>query len=262
MTETYIKERIKSAPQLDFGTIFSESIDLFKKSIVHGFVMQLIVMIATIPFFLILYVPLIVSISQQSDVTQTTGTDYSQFLSGFSILSLVFFLVGVVIIGTLVMAIRVGFIRMLKMIDEDVDISTKELFYFFKGKYLFKLFLLLLITILIGSIAMLLFILPIFYVIVPISFMMVVFALNPEFTTGEIVKFSFLLGNKKWLISFGLIIVATVLSSLIGFVLCGIGILFTAPFVYHPVYIIYKKVVGFEEITKNDDFRNSLKKTN
>ncbi len=50
---------------------------------------------------------------------------------------------------------------------------------------------------------------------------------------------------EKWLLAFGLIIISSILASIVGMILCGIGSLFTAAFVYHPVYIIYKEVIGF-----------------
>ena len=87
---------------------------------------------------------------------------------------------------------------------------------------------------------------PLYYAIIPMSFFTLFFAFNPELTVTEIVKLSFGIGTKKWLITFGLLIVASFISSFVGFLMCGIGILVTAPFVYHPIYFIYKEVIGFE----------------
>ena len=42
------------------------------------------------------------------------------------------------------------------------------------------------------------------------------------------------------------IALASLLSQIVGVLLCGIGALFTAAFVYHPTYLIYKEVIGFE----------------
>ena len=67
------------------------------------------------------------------------------------------------------------------------------------------------------------------------------------------VSLSFKLGTKKWLIAFGLIIISSLLSQIAGFLLCGIGTLFTAAFVYHPVYLIYKEVVGFDDAELIDE---------
>ena len=107
--------------------------------------------------------------------------------------------------------------------------------------------MLVLITILISIPAALLCYIPFIYVIVPMSYFAIIFAFNPEMSVGDIVKISFSLGNKKWLLSFGLLFVAGLLAEIVGFLLCGIGTLFTMAFVYHPVYLIYKDVVGFNQ---------------
>jgi hypothetical protein len=73
-----------------------------------------------------------------------------------------------------------------------------------------------------------------------------IFAFNPELSVGDIVSASFKLGHKKWLLSFGLLIVSGILAEIVGLLMCGIGVLFTAAFVYHPTYFIYKNVIGFE----------------
>ena len=62
----------------------------------------------------------------------------------------------------------------------------------------------------------------------------------------EIVKASFQLGNKNWLVIFGLIIVMGIVAEL-GIILCGIGLLFTAMLSKIPLYFIYKDGVGFKE---------------
>ncbi|MFC5194740.1 hypothetical protein ACFPH8_05310 [Bizionia hallyeonensis] len=39
----------------------------------------------------------------------------------------------------------------------------------------------------------------------------------------------------------------SLLAQIVGMLMCGIGILVTAPFVYHPMYLVYKNVIGFED---------------
>lgn len=67
----------------------------------------------------------------------------------------------------------------------------------------------------------------------------------------QIVKLSFNIGTKKWLLSFGLIFL-TGLMGMLGIIACGIGVLFTISIIYLPVYFIYKGVVGFDDITDID----------
>ena len=137
----------------------------------------------------------------------------------------------------------------MKKLDYGEQVTTSDFFYFLNGKYLSKTFLLMLVSILIAISSALLCYIPLIYMIVPLSFFAMIFAFNPDLSVGDIVSISFKIGHKKWLLAFGLIFVSSLLAQIVGFLLCGIGTLFTAPFVYHPVYLIYKKVVGFD----NDD---------
>ena len=87
---------------------------------------------------------------------------------------------------------------------------------------------------------------PYIYAFVPLAYFTIIFANNPELSEAEIVKASFKLGTKKWLISFGTLLVAFILG-MIGILGCGIGLLFTISIIYLPVFFIYKEVIGFDE---------------
>lgn len=115
--------------------------------------------------------------------------------------------------------------------------------------------MLMIVSILISIPAIILCYIPFIYVIVPMSYFAFFFAFNPELSVGDIVKASFGLGNKKWLLSFGLLIVTSILSQIVGLLLCVIGVLFTAAFIYHPTYLIYKHVVGFDESNDEGDIQ-------
>ena len=52
-------EKIERAKDLDFGAIFSDSIELFKKVWVQGLVILLLSMLLMLPFYLLMYAPLI-----------------------------------------------------------------------------------------------------------------------------------------------------------------------------------------------------------
>jgi len=58
-TITQLLEKIERAKELDFGTIFNDSIELFKKVWVQGLVILLLTMVLMIPFYIIMYIPLI-----------------------------------------------------------------------------------------------------------------------------------------------------------------------------------------------------------
>ena len=76
--------------------------------------------------------------------------------------------------------------------------------------------------------------------------MNVIFAFNPEQSVSDIIKSGFALGNKKWLVTFGLVIVSSILASMVGMMMCFIGVFVTASFAYIPAYYIYKESIGFD----------------
>ena len=250
MTPTELQSKVANAQALDFGTVFSQSIELFKKSWLQGFLMQLFVMIMVLPFMIILYVPFVMMIISQSESGQFDPNAMDGFFAGFSMLYIILFMIGIIVIGAVQVALNAAFFRILRDLDEGREAKTADLFYFLKGKYLGKLILLMLVTILISIPAALFFYLPLIYVMVPLSFIGVVFAFNPEWSIGDIVGSSFRLGNKKWLLTFGLLIISYIAIMILTFITCGLGSLFLAPFMYHPIYYIYKETIGFEDMNE------------
>lgn len=247
MIISQIQEKIKDAKALDFGTILSESIELFKKTWVQGFLLQVFNFIIALPFIIILYVPLIGVMVTNAENGYDNSETWSTFFAGMSLLYVLFIIVVVLVLGSVQVALNAAFFRIMKKLDHNESTVTNDFFYFLKGSYLSKAFVLMIVSILISIPAILLCYIPFIYVIVPMSYFSFFFAFNPDLSVGDIVKASFGLGNKKWLISFGLLIVSSLLAQIVGLLLCLVGVLFTAAFVYHPTYLIYKHVIGFDE---------------
>lgn len=247
MIISQIQEKIKDAKALDFGTILSESIELFKKTWVQGFLLQVFNFITALPFIIILYVPLIGVMVTNAENGYDNSETWSTFFAGMSLLYVLFIIVVVLVLGSVQVALNAAFFRIMKKLDHNESTVTNDFFYFLKGSYLSKAFVLMIVSILISIPAILLCYIPFIYVIVPMSYFSFFFAFNPDLSVGDIVKASFGLGNKKWLISFGLLIVSSLLAQIVGLLLCLVGVLFTAAFVYHPTYLIYKHVIGFDE---------------
>lgn len=249
-----ILERIQIAPSLDFGEILSDAIELFKKTWIQGFLLQLFSLIIMLPLIIIIYVPLLGVLIAQAESGNADPHAINAVFAGFSILFIILIIVGALVLSTVIIALQAGFFRIMKNLDHNEEVLTSDFFHYIKGKYLSKLFILMLASVLISSIATLLCFFPLIYVMVPLSMFTMFFAFNPEFTVSEIIKGSFVLGNKKWLLLFGLLIVSSLLAQIVGLLLCGIGVFFTAAFVYHPIYLVYKNVVGF----KKDDTINHI----
>jgi hypothetical protein len=250
--------RIENAKKLDFGDIFSESIELFKKTWIQGFLLQLFTFIIMLPLIIVIYMPLIGMMMTQSQNGTNNSNVYSDFFAGMSIIYILFIIVAIFALSAISFVLNAGFFRMMKKLDFGEQVTTSDFFYFFKAHYFNKTFMIVLATFGISILAVLLCYLPIFYVMIPLSFFNFMFAFNPDLSKGEIVNASFKLGHKKWLITFGLMIVSGLLAEIVGLLMCGIGVLFTAAFVYHPLYFIYKNVIGFKEQHMIDEIETPL----
>ena len=250
MTPSEFQSKIAHSKDLDFGTIFNQSIELFKKSWLQGFLLQLFAMILVVPFFVILIMPIVMMGISKAGSGQFDPNDMNVLFAGLSVLYLLFLILGVLVAGVVQVALTAAFYRILRNLDAGREAKTSDLFYFLKGKYLGKILVLMLVTILISIPAALFFYLPFIYVMVPISFFAITFSFNPEWSIGDIVGSSFSLGNKKWLLSFGLLVISYVAIAMLTFVSCGLGSLFLAPFIYHPIYFIYKGTIGFEDTSE------------
>ena len=93
---------------------------------------------------------------------------------------------------------------------------------------------------------------------VPVALINVIYAFNPDMEASDIVKLGFKLGNKKWLITFGLMLVAGLLAQIVGMIMCFVGVFVTAAFAYLPQYFIYKDVIGFKEQNVIDQIGTSI----
>ncbi|MCF7559046.1 hypothetical protein L3X39_00230 [Sabulilitoribacter multivorans] len=245
-------ERIEQAKDLDFGDIFNKSIELFKKVWLQGLLMLLLTIAFMIPFYIIMYLPLIAMGILDPETLQQGGQPNMAIFIPFYLFMIVFSFFAVVI----TFGLKSAFYRICKLKDLN-ESGADDYFYFFKKPHLRKTIKLAAMTFGISLVATLLCVLPIIYVMVPIALINVIYAFNPDMSPSDIVKVGFKLGNKKWLITFGLIFVAGLLAQLVGIIMCFIGVFVTAAFAYLPVYFIYKEVVGFGEQTAIDQIGNT-----
>jgi hypothetical protein len=151
----------------------------------------------------------------------------------------------IIAMSTIGFGLKAAFYRICRLKDAD-QMGKEDYFYFFKKPYLSKTIKLGLASSGIGVLAALLCFFPIIYVIIPLSFIIIVYAFNPDLSVSEIIKLGFDLGNKKWLIAFGLMIVSSFLAGIVGMLMCFVGLYVTASFSYLPQYFIYKDVIGFD----------------
>ena len=252
MNLTTLQQKIEKAPDLDFGDIFNNSIELFKKVWVQGFLVILLSALLIVPLIFVLYLPM-VSIGLINPEFFENNAEPSGWLIIPMIGFYVVFLIFVSVVGFLM---RAAFYRICKNKDLEIP-DAEDYFYYFKKDYLGKAVLLGLMTAGISIVALLLCGLPMIYAAIPINFIPLFFAFNPDLSAKELLKASFKLGTKKWLLIFGLTIVAGFAAQVVGMFLCFVGIFVTASFSLIPQYMVYKKTIGFDEAEEEKPQENN-----
>ena len=233
-----VSEKIAQKPPLDFGSIFSRSIDLFKKVWLQGFLTLLLTFVLMLPFYIIFYAPFIAAGITDPDMLKEE--EVSPMLMVFISTLFPILLMGAM---TISIALNAAFFRICKLKDAGSADADDYLYYLKKGRWK-NCFVLGLAVLGLSILGTLLCGIGLIYLIVPISLIPVFLAFGEKLAPAEIVKASFQLGNKNWLVIFGLVILMGFVAQL-GILLCGIGILFTAMLAKIPIYYVYKDGVGF-----------------
>lgn len=240
-----IFQKIETAATPDFGNILSRSFDLFKKVWMESFLHILITMLAVIPFVIVIYIPIIPSII--GSVKYGASENINPFMD-YPLIMVVGYFVLLFILIIIMQGVSIAIIAHFFQVCKKEDLGSSEevggYFSFLKGENFSKVFMLSLATFGISIAAILLCYLPIFYVMVPLQLMVVIFAFNDKLSVSDIINLSFKLGNKFWLLLFGIIIISSMIAQL-GVILCFVGLFFTAYFAYIPIYYFYKDTIGF-----------------
>ena len=233
-----LSNSIENSNPLDFGSIFGKSIDLFKQVWLQGFIIVILTFLTIIPFYVLIYIPLLIAGVTDPKMLKSEEVPPEIMIPMVILIPLVF--LGVMTVSLLLNA---AFLRICR--NKDLNLSkSDDYFHYFNKKYASKAFLLSLMILGLMVLGLLACGLGIFYLVVPISLIPAFLAFDQELSAKEIVKSSFSLGNKNWLVIFGLIVIMGLVAEL-GILLCFIGVFFTAMLAKIPVYFMYKDAVGF-----------------
>ncbi len=238
MNFTEIANKIVESDPLDFGSIFSKSIELFKQVWLQGFIIVLLTFVTIIPFYILMYIPLIIAGVTDPEVLRSEEIPPEVIIPMAIIMPIVF--LGIIAVSFMLNA---AFLRICKIKDLNL-LEADNYFHYFKKEYGSKTVILALMALGLMLIGVLACGIGVFYMVVPISLFPAFLAFDKELSAKEILKSSFSLGNKNWLVIFGLIIVMGIIAEL-GILLCFVGVFFTAMLAKIPVYFMYKDSFGF-----------------
>ena len=185
-----------------------------------------------------MYVPLIIAGVTDPEMLRSEEIP-AEVIIPMAIIMLMVFL-GIMTVSFMLNA---GFLRICKIKDLNLS-ETDNYFHYFKKQYVSTSIVLSLLSLGLMLLGLLACGIGVFYMVVPISLFPAFLAFDKELSAKEILKSSFSLGNKNWLVIFGLIIVMGIIAEL-GVLLCFVGVLFTAMLAKIPVYFMYKDSIGF-----------------
>lgn len=245
MTLNQFKNKVETASLLDFGDIFSRAIALFQKVWLQGLLMFVLQFVTIIGLYFVIMVPLLAS-GFLIDGPQVGGSAALSFV----LMSLLFVLYVAIAIAAIILnvGLQAAFYRIVRVKDRNRETEDGINFgMFFKKKYLKKLTIFSLAYVGVMIAACILCVLPIIYVIVPLQFSLIIFAFFPDWSVNDILTAGFKLGNKKWGITFALLLVSALSAYIVGFLACIIGVYVTISFILLPGYLVYKDVIGFTE---------------
>lgn len=239
-----LKDKIRLNAGVSIGETLSESFNLYGSVFGKGLLLQVLTILVLYGLVILTYIPMMGSIFvMEEQAYDSAGGDYT-FIG---VLWLVMYFFIYVIVAIFQVGLLAAFFRMVRLKDRGIY-SQKGVNFgmFFKKKYFLKLTLIAVINLMMIGLGSVLFFVPLLYIIIPVQFVVILFAFHPELTVQQLYGLAFRLGTKKWGTTFLVFAFLAFIASF-GILVCGIGILATASLALIPAYLIYKGVVGFYE---------------
>lgn len=245
MTFQTLRLAVKAKTPMAIGTLFGDSFSLFQKVWLQGLLLQALTILVMYGLVVVVYIPMLGSAFMMDDA-YTQGEE--QVMTILGIITMVLYFLVYIVVAIFQVGLIAAFYRIMRLRDRGL-LSEKGVNFgmFFKKQYLIKLTAIALLNLVMLALASLLFIVPIFFVIVPTQFVILFFAFHSELTIKELYVLAFTLGTYKWGTTF-VVFAGMFLFSLLGLLLCFIGVLATVSCALIPVYLVYKEVVGFREV--------------
>ena len=173
--------KIQGSSTIDFGDLFNESVSLFKKVWVQGLILQLISGLIMLPVLIGFYIPYFELVTSMSSNGVIDTPDFMpELISAYGISGILWLYLFLAVVSLFSYILYLGFFRVIRQIYHGEAFVFSELFYFFKTASIRKSLGLSVTYITISAIAVLLCFFPFIYVIVPLMFLLPVYAYNPD----------------------------------------------------------------------------------
>ncbi|MDR2237462.1 MAG: beta-carotene 15,15'-monooxygenase [Chryseobacterium sp.] len=225
-----------SVPNKDTGSIISHAFEMYKGVFLYGIVAMVIYLIAS---FIIQSVSGFNSASMMEEM-RNNGGDYSSF-SYWDAPGFTTYLTLSSLLGLLLAPLYVGLIYIVNKYNTKNQIEFGDLFIGYRQNFV-NILIYCFLSGIISSIAVALCVFPIFFVY-PLLMLGYPILLFENASATEALGKSFNIAKENYGTFLGVTIVG-ILISVAGIILCGIGIILTAPFIMIVMYSAYCAFVG------------------
>lgn len=256
-----IEEIILKKYPLDFGNVFEDALDNYKKIALYAGLMFLIFSVLASILIISVCIGYIglenieefrVKIKQLSSL-KVMPLDIALPLNSVLLL-----------FSALLNPFMAGFLKMAKNGQEGEEFHVSTMFSYYKPSYFFNIFLSVILVgitstsfVLLSDSAGLSFIGSLLSFIISIlSYLSIPLIIFGNLNAIDSIKYSILLVSKQPIIFLGLIIIA-IIGSILGIFAFCFGVFFTFPFAYSMQYAIYKNIVGFDQINDINEISGS-----
>lgn len=247
--------------QLDFGNVFEDAIDNYKKIAVYAGLMFLIFSVLAsivIIFAGVAYIGLENLEEFRIKIKQLSTMKVMPFEIALPLNS------ALLLFSALLSPFMAGFLKMAKNGQEGEEFHVSTMFSYYKSSYFLNIFLSVILIeitsttfVLLSDWAGLSFVGSLIsFIISLLSYLSIPLIVFGNLNAIDSIKYSILLVSKQPIIFLGLIIVALIGSILGIFAFC-FGIFFTFPFVYSMQYAVYKNIVGFNQENEINEISKS-----
>lgn len=242
-----LQEIEKNGYQIDFGNIFNDAFENYKKI---AFYAGLVLIISIILFTILVTGILVTTIGAEAMAGLTPEKLKIENLSESQIL--IFSIISI-IISCLLSPFQASFFKMALCGERDEAFHISDLFSYYRLPYLPKIILSTLIILIInlGFQTVFRFIhfeflgVIITYSISFITILTVPLIIFGGLNISEAIKYSIVVVSKQPIVILGLVVIS-IIGALVGIMGCCIGLFFTIPFMFSMNYAIYSSIVGID----------------
>lgn len=252
-TQEKLEEIKRKGYNLEFGDVFNDSIEIYKKVIwITGFAFFILT-----AAFLVLYFAIIALFFSTGDFINTM-TEIS--LMENSVTFMVYTMLIAIVVSVGVSPMYAGVLEVCHNAKNNKEFDISTIFKHYKSSYLKEILissLLIVITTSLIADALTLLGLAFLGTIITYTLQFITLFTIPFIIFGNLkaipaIQASLTLLSKNFIVIFGLMLVAVIIA-FIGIIALCIGILFTLPIIYTTQYAIYNTAVGVEEHDELDD---------